>query len=70
VIVLFCILPMLAWILTQYAMHHYSLSGDRMKEIQSVNAVRKQAVNDGMKLEDAMERYQILADVPEEFQQK
>lgn len=57
VIVLFCILPMLAWLLTQYAMHNYSLSGERMKEIQAVNAVRKQAVSEGMELSEAMERW-------------
>ena len=57
VIVLFCVLPMIAWILTQYAMHNYSLSGDRMKEIQAVNEARKNAISDGMTLEDAMEAY-------------
>lgn len=57
VIILFCVLPMVAWILTQYAMHHYSLSGDRMKEIQAVNEARKNAISDGMSLEDAMEAY-------------
>ena len=70
VIVLFCILPMAAWILTQYAMHRYSLSGERMREIQSVNAVRRQAVNDGMPLAEAMEKWKTLEDVPEEFLQK
>ena len=57
VIILFCILPMLAWLLTQYAMHNYSLSGERMKEIQAVNARRKQAVSEGMELSEAMERW-------------
>lgn len=57
VIILFCVLPMIAWILTQYAMHNYSLSGDRMKEIQAVNEARKNAISDGMTLEDAMEAY-------------
>lgn len=67
VIVLFCVLPMIAWGLTQYAMHRYSLSGERMKEIQAVNAVRKQAVTEGMPLEEAMEKWKSLQDVPEEF---
>ena len=56
VIVLFCILPMIAWLLTQWAMHKYSLSSDRMKEIQVVNNARKEAVAGGMNLEEAMEK--------------
>lgn len=63
VIVLFCILPMAAWVLTQYAMHRYSLSGDKMKEIQAVNAVRKEAVAGGMRLEEAMEKWKSLEDI-------
>lgn len=69
VIILFCVLPMLAWILTQYAMHRYSLSGERMKEIQAVNAVRKHAMNEGMSREEAMQKWQKLEDVPEKFRQ-
>lgn len=69
VIVLFCVLPMIAWILTQYAMHRYSLSGERMKEIQSVNAVRKHAMNEGMSMEEAMHKWQTIEDVPKEFRQ-
>lgn len=57
VIILFCILPMLAWLLTQYAMHNYSLSGERMKEIQEVNAKRREAVSAGMSLEEAMSKF-------------
>lgn len=63
VIVLFCILPMAAWVLTQYAMHRYSLSGERMKEIQAVNAVRKEAVAGGMSLEEAMDKWKSLEDI-------
>lgn len=63
VIVLFCILPMAAWVLTQYAMHRYSLSGERMKEIQAVNAVRKEAVVGGMTLEGAMDKWKSLEDI-------
>lgn len=69
VIILFCVLPMIAWILTQYAMHRYSLSGERMKEIQSVNAVRKHAMNEGMSMEEAMHKWQTIEDVPKEFRQ-
>lgn len=63
VIVLFCILPMVAWLLTQYAMHKYSLSGEKMKEIQAVNAVRKEAVAEGMSLEEAMEKWKSIEDI-------
>lgn len=66
VIVLFCVIPMLAWILTQYAMHNYSLSAKRMKEIQAVNAVRRHAVSEGMSLEEAMEKWQTIEDIVEE----
>lgn len=65
VIVLFCIIPMIAWILTLYAMHRYSLSGDRMREIQEVNAARKQAVSEGMDIEEAMEKWKTLKDLEE-----
>ena len=63
VIILFCILPMAAWVLTQYAMHRYSLSGEKMKEIQAVNAVRKEAVAGGMSLEEAMDKWKSLEDI-------
>lgn len=57
VIVLFCVVPMIAWIATLIAMKGYTLTGSRMKEIQEVNAARKDAIADGMSLEDAMEKY-------------
>ena len=57
VIVLFCIIPMVAWALTLWAMKGYELSGPRMKEIQSVNNQRKEAIAGGMSLEEAMEKY-------------
>ncbi len=67
VIVLFCVIPMVAWLLTQYAMHNYSLSAERMKEIQAVNAVRRHAVGEGMSLEEAMEKWRTIEDVSAEF---
>lgn len=57
VIVLFCLIPMIAWAVTLIAMKGYSLTGDRMKEIQEVNAKRKEAIAEGMSLEEAMEKY-------------
>ncbi len=54
VIALFCIVPMVAWVLTLLAMKGYELDGKRVKTIQAVNAARKQAIADGMSLEEAM----------------
>ena len=54
VIVLFCVIPMLAWAATLIAMKGYTLTGERMKTIQAVNVARKQAVAQGMSLEQAM----------------
>ena len=62
VIILFCIVPMLAWTATLIAMKGYSLTGEKMKEIQAVNACRRDAVEHGMTLEDAMKSYQTLSD--------
>lgn len=57
VIILFCAVPMLAWIATLIAMKGYTLTGKRMKEIQAVNAKRKEAISQGMSLEEAMEKW-------------
>lgn len=57
VLVLFCVVPMLAWIATLIAMKGYTLTGERMKEIQAVNAERKEGIAQGMSLEEAMEKW-------------
>ena len=57
VILLFCIVPMIAWIATLIAMKGYTLTGQRMKEIQEINAKRRDAIAEGMSLEDAMEKF-------------
>ena len=54
VIVMFCVIPMLAWAATLIAMKGYTLTGEKMKTIQAVNAARKEAVAGGMSLERAM----------------
>lgn len=54
VIALFCLIPMLAWAMTLWAMKGYELDGARIKTIQAVNAARKAAIADGMSVEDAM----------------
>lgn len=58
VIILFCIIPMAAWLITLLVMKNYSLTGDRMKEIQNINAKRKEAIANGMSMEEAMEKIQ------------
>ena len=57
VIVLFCIIPMIAWAVTLLCMRGYELTGPRMKEIQAVNAARKEGIAKGMTLEEAMEKW-------------
>lgn len=56
VIILFCVVPMVAWLATLLAMKGYKLTGARMKEIQDINSKRKEAIAKGMTLEEAMEK--------------
>ena len=67
IIIMFCVIPMLAWAATLWAMKGYSLTGEKMKEIQAVNACRRDAVANGMKLEDAMEKWQTVDQLPAEY---
>ena len=67
VIVLFCVIPMVAWAATLIAMKGYSLTGEKMKEIQAVNACRRDAVTNGMSMEDAMRNYVKMEDVPDSY---
>ena len=60
VIVLFCVIPMVAWAATLLVMKGYELTGPRMKEIQEVNAKRKDAIAGGMSMEEAMEKFKYL----------
>ena len=57
VIVLFCVIPMVAWAITLIVMKGYELTGPRMKEIQEINAKRKDAIAGGMSMEEAMEKF-------------
>ena len=63
VIVLFCVIPMLAWIITLWAMKGYTLTGEKMKEIQAVNNARKQGIAQGMTLEQAMTTWKTVEDI-------
>ena len=67
VIVLFCIIPMVAWAATLIAMKGYTLTGAKMKEIQAVNACCRDAVAKGMKLEEAMDKWQTMEQLPAEY---
>ena len=57
VIILFCIVPMCAWALTLWSMTGYELDGERVKEIQEVNGKRREAVAQGLTIQEAMEKY-------------
>ena len=45
----------------------YTLTGAKMKEIQAVNACRRDAVAGGMSMEDAMQKYVKMEDVPDSY---
>ncbi len=66
-IVLFCVIPMIAWVLTLLAMKGYTLTGERMKEIQAVNACRKDAISAGMAVDEALGKWQTMDQVPEKY---
>lgn len=66
-IICFCLLPMASWLITTFCMTKYSLSGKKLQEIQAVNAVRKAAVNGGMTMEQAMNTWQTIDQVPDMF---
>ncbi|MFA9377250.1 MAG: MFS transporter [Lachnotalea sp.] len=63
VIILFCVLPMIAWIISLIAMKFYTLTGERMKEIQIINSARKNAIADGMSSVEAMKKYKTIEQV-------
>ena len=65
-----CLLPMAAWLVTIFCMTRYSLSGEKMREVQAVNAVRKAAVQGGMSMAEAMATWQTIDQVPERFVQQ
>ena len=69
-IICFCLLPMVSWLVTTFCMTRYSLSGDKMREVQAVNAVRKAAIQGGMSTEEALQTWQTIDQVPAEFVQE
>ena len=69
VIILFCVIPMVAWAATLIAMKGYDLTGDRMKEIQAVNSCRRDAIANGMSLDDAMNKWTTMDQLPAEYRE-
>ena len=55
--ILFCIVPMCAGALTLWSMTGYELDGERVKEIQEINGKRREAVAQGLTIQEAMEKY-------------
>lgn len=45
-------------------MKGYALTGEKMKEIQAVNTARKAAIAEGMTMDEAIVKYQTMADIP------
>ena len=66
-IICFCLIPMAAWLVTIFCMFFYKLSGNKLKEIQAVNAVRKEAIKGGMSKSEAMSRWVTIDQVPAEY---
>ena len=48
---------MCAWAVTLLVMRKYELTGERMKEIQEINNKRKEAIANGMTIEEAMKKW-------------
>lgn len=46
-----------------FVMKGYELTGPKMKEIQAINAARKEGVANGMTLEEAMKKWQTVDDI-------
>ncbi len=66
-LITFAFIPMIAWIITLISMYFYKLNGNKLREIQAVNAIRKKAISLGMPKEEAMKTWVTIAQVPKEF---
>lgn len=66
-IICFCLLPMISWLITLICMKKYKLSKHKMIEIQAVNAVRKDAIKNGVSLDKAISTWQNINQVPEKY---
>ena len=66
-LICFCFLPMISWLITLSCMKKYSLSGEKLREVQVVNSVRKAAISLGMPKEEAMETWKTIDQVPKKY---
>ncbi len=66
-VITFTLIPMAAWIITMISMRFYKLNGNKLREIQAVNAIRKKAITLGMPKEEAMRTWTSIAQVPVEY---
>lgn len=66
-IINFAILPMIAWLITLFAMYFYKLNGSKLVEVQAVNSVRKVAMSRGMSKSDVIKRWKTIDQVPKEY---
>ncbi len=66
-LITFAFIPMFAWLVTMISMHFYKLNGEKLREIQAVNAVRKHAIAGGMPKKEALTLWTTFDQVPDEF---
>ena len=66
-LICFCFLPMISWLITLFCMKKYSLSGEKLREVQAVNSVRKVAMSLGMPKEEAMVTWKTIDQVPKKY---
>ncbi len=66
-LITFAFIPMTAWVVTMISMRFYKLNGDKLREIQAVNAVRKKAIAGGMPKSEALNLWHTIDQVPREF---
>ncbi|MDI6453244.1 MFS transporter [Peloplasma aerotolerans] len=66
-LITFALIPMVSWVITLISMRFYKLNGNKLREIQAVNAIRKKAISLGMPKEKAMATWTTIGQVPKEF---
>ena len=66
-IICFCLLPMFSWIITLICLRKYTLSGEKLTEIQAINTIRKEAIKKGVPLEKTLSTWQRIEQVPKKF---
>ena len=66
-LITFALIPMVSWIITMVSMRFYKLNGNKLREIQAVNAIRKKAISLGMPKNVAMTTWTTIGQVPKEY---